>query len=317
MSADIAEASSDRNTNGRVAFLIVFVIVLLAGAYFTNQIYGNSLDGTARLIGELIGSWFILGAITWKWRRAGYTAAIVLAVAAFSVGAQNAGKLQEVWDAKVALNAMGSPKQLDEAVSQNPENKMLKLFAMANKLGEEAAAATTKLSNEIEPATLSGDTNYATASRSDLEALLRDLKTAENSATAFVPRQMALATAERENLVAYASSLNLDKGTFSSFLVGFDKSQARNAAFNSKMMAARVEFYRAYENLVAFVMGEFGHYKVANGQLIFPKQATADRYNVAADAMTVAAQRVNNLDTERKQLEQSLQDRRDQLAKVK
>jgi hypothetical protein len=318
MGADIAEASSDQNKHGRIAFLVVFVIVLLAGAYFTNQIYGNSLDGTASLIGELIGSWFILGAITWKWRRAGYTAAIVLAVAAVSVGARNAGKLQEVWDAKVALRAMGDPKQLDEAVSQNPENKTLKLFAMANKLGEGTATATTKLSNEIEPAALSKDTNYATASRSDLEALLRDLKTAETNATAFVPRQLALVTADREKIVAYASSLNLDKGTVSNFLVGLDNSRAKNTAFNSKMMVARSEFYRAYENLVAFLIGEFGSYKVAtNGQLMFPKQPTADRYNVAANAMTAAAQRVNDLDVERKQLEQSLQDRRDQLARGK
>jgi hypothetical protein len=165
MSADIAEASSDRNTHGRVAFLIVFVIVLLAEAHFADQIYDNSLEGIASLIGELLGAWFILGAITWKWRRSGYMAAIVLALAGFSVGAQNARKVQEVWDAKVALHAMASPKQLDEADSQNPENKMLKLFAMANKSGEEAAAATTKLSNEIEPATLSNDANYTTASR--------------------------------------------------------------------------------------------------------------------------------------------------------
>lgn len=318
MGAGIAEASSDQNTRGRIAFLVVLVIVLLVGAYFTNEIYGNSPGGMAELFGELIGSWFILGAITWKWRRAGYTAAIVLAVAAVSVGARNAGKLQEVWDAKVALHAIGDPKQLDERVSQNPENKMLKLLTVANKIGEGTAAATSKLSNEIEPAALSKDTNYATAGRSDLEALLRDLKTAETNATAFIPRQLALVTAEREKIVAYASSLNLDKGTVSSFLVGLDNSRVKNAAFNAKMMAARSEFYRAYENLVAFLIGEFGSYKVAaNGQLMFPKQPAADRYNVAADAMTAAAERVNDFDVERKQLEQSLQDRREQLAKGK
>ncbi|SHG09982.1 hypothetical protein [Bradyrhizobium erythrophlei] len=118
MSADILEASSDQGiTRGRIAFLVVFVMVVLVGGYFTNEIYGNSPDGIAHLFGELIGSWFILGAITWKWRRAGYTAAIVLAVAAISVGLRNAGKLQEVWDAKVALHAMADPTHLGEAVS--------------------------------------------------------------------------------------------------------------------------------------------------------------------------------------------------------
>jgi hypothetical protein len=318
MGAEIVVAPSDQNRRGRIAFLIVLAIVLLAGAYFSSQVYDNSLDGIAGLIGELIGAWFILGAITWKWRRSGYTAALVLAVAAFSVGSHKAETLQEAWDAKVALRAIGNPKQLDEAVSQNPENKTLKLFVMANKLRDETAAAATKLSNEIEPAALSKDTNYATASRSDLEALLRDLKTAETNATAFIPGVSTLVTAEREKLFAYASSLNMDNGTINSFLVGFDKTNTKVAALNSKMMVARTEFYRAYENIVAFLIGEFGSYKVAaSGQFTFPKQSTADRYNAAFNAMTAAAQRVSAVDVERKQLEQSLQDRRDQLAKGK
>jgi hypothetical protein len=318
MGVDIAEASSDQNTRGRIAFRVVLVIVLSVATYLANQIYGNSPGGIAELFGELIGAWFILGAITWKWRRAGYTAAIVLAVAAVSMVGRNAGKLQEVWDAQATLHAMGNPEQLDEAVSQSPENKMLKLFAMANKLGEGTAAAARKLSNEIEPVGLSKETNYATADRSDLEALLRDLKTAEANATAFIPRQLALIAAEREQIVAYASSLNLDKETVSSFLVGLDNSRSKGAAFSSKMMAARSGFYRAYENLVALLIEEFGSYKVTeNGQLMFPKQPTADRYNEAVNVMTAAAQRVNDLDVERKQLEQSLQDRRDQLARGK
>jgi hypothetical protein len=314
MGTGMAEASSDQNTRGRIAFRVVLVIVLSVAAYLAHEIYGNSPGGLAEIFGELIGSWLILGAITWKWRRAGYTAAIVLAVAAVAMVGGNAGKLRQVWDAQATLHAMGNPEQLDEAVSQSHENKMLKLFAMANKLGEGTAAATKKLSNEIEPAGLSKETNYATAGRSDLEALLRDLKTAETNATAFIPRQSALVAAEREQILAYASSLNLDKEPVSSFLAGFDNSRSKGAAFSSKMMAARSGFYRAYEDLVALLIEEFGSYKVANGQLTFPNQPAADRYNVAANAMTAAAQRVNDLDVERKQLEQSFQDRRDQLA---
>jgi hypothetical protein len=318
MGAEILDASSDKITRGRIAFLAVLVVVVLAGGYFANQIYGNSTDGIARLFGELIGAWFILGIITWKWRRSGYTAAIILAVAALSVGLSNAPKLQEAWDAKVALQAIGDPKHLDDAVSRNPENKMLKLFAIANQLAEGTAAATSKLSNEIEPAALSKDINFSSASRSDLEALLRDLKTAETNATNFVPRQLSLIAAERERVEAAAASLNLDKATVSNFLVGLDKTRGKNATFNSKMMVARSELYRAYQNLVGFLIGEFGSYKVAaNGQFIFPKQPTADRYTTAANAMAAAAKRVTDLDAERKQLEQSMQDRRDQLAKGK
>ena len=63
---------------------------------------------------------------------------------------------------------------------------------------------------------------------------------------------------------------------------------------------ARADFYRTYEKYVAVLVGEFGAYKVENGQFIFPFQRTADRYNVAANAMTVAAKRVAELEEERK-----------------
>ena len=44
---------------------------------------------------------------------------------------------------------------------------------------------------------------------------------------------------------------------------------------------------------------------MANGQFIFPFQRTAERYNVAANAMTAAAKRVAELEEERKTLMQS------------
>jgi len=149
--------------------LVVFIIVLSVGAYFTNQIYGNSVNGIASLIGELFGAWLILTLLTWWLRKSPYTAAVVLAVAAFSVGLSNRVKLQEVWDSKIALQAMADPTQLDKARSQNPENKMLKLFASANMITEETNVAAARLSDEIEPPALSKDINYATVTRNDLE----------------------------------------------------------------------------------------------------------------------------------------------------
>ena len=75
----------------------------------------------------------------------------------------------------------------------------------------------------------------------------------------------------------------------------------------ARLMPARAEFYRAYENYVAVLAKEFGSYKVVDGQFIFPFQRTVDRYNVAAHAMTVAARSVAEMEQERQNLKQSQQ----------
>ena len=77
----------------------------------------------------------------------------------------------------------------------------------------------------------------------------------------------------------------------------------------SRLMSARADSYRAYDDYVAFLASEFGKYKVVNGQLIFPVQRTVEHYNVAANAMTAAAKRVAELQEERKILLKSGQQR--------
>ena len=77
----------------------------------------------------------------------------------------------------------------------------------------------------------------------------------------------------------------------------------------SRLLSARGDFYRAYENYVVFLAGEFGAYKVVNGQLIFPSQRTVDRYSVAANGMTAAAKRIAELEAEKKNLIKSGQER--------
>src|SRR6266446_3054202 len=79
-------------------------------------------------------------------------------------------------------------------------------------------------------------------------------------------------------------------------------------AVTSRLLPARADYYRAYENYVAVLVREFGAYKVVNGEFIFPFQHVVDRYNVAAEAMTVAAKRVNDLEAERRSLLKSQQD---------
>jgi hypothetical protein len=230
---------------------------------------------------------------------------IVVSVGAYFVA--DLGKLQEsiaARESQTALQGITDPKQIDEALKQHPSNKFLQMIAMATKAANETNAVIEKLLNEVEPLAISKATNLGAASRSDLEALRGDLKTAEANATTFMPRYVALLKTERDNLEKYARSLHAGKDTVGRFLDNVDKRHAEAAAFASKMLLARAEFYRAYEKYVAVLAGEFGAYKVTNGQFMFPLQRTAERYNAAANAMTAAAKRVAELDEERKTLMQ-------------
>jgi hypothetical protein len=115
--------------------------------------------------------------------------------------------------------------------------------------------------------------------------------------------------AERDDVGKYAASLHLGKDASNRLLDNIDKRHAEITALTSRTSSARADFYRAYQNYVALLIGESGAYKVVNGEIIFPLQRTVDRYNVAAQAMTAAAKHVAVLDEERKSLLQSQQER--------
>lgn len=241
--------------------------------------------------------------------------AFLFLVMVFSVGAYYVGDLAKLQDSiaagerQTALQGVTDPGQIDEALRQHPENKFLQLMAMAAKAANETSAAIEKLSREIEQPAISINSNLGGASRSDLEALRRDLKTAEANATTFMPRYTALLKTERDRVEQYARSLNAGNDTSNKLLANIDKRHAEIAAFSAKMLSARADFYRAYQSYVAVLVAEFGTYKVVNGQIIFPSQRTVDRYNFAANAMTVAAKRVADLEEEKKGLLKAQQER--------
>jgi hypothetical protein len=116
-------------------------------------------------------------------------------------------------------------------------------------------AAAEELSAEIEPPTVSKASNLGAASRGDLEALRKDLKTAEANATTFMPRYIALLKTERDTVEKYALSLHAGKDTVGRFLANIDKRHAEITALTSRMLSARADFYRAYENYVAVLSG--------------------------------------------------------------
>jgi hypothetical protein len=228
---------------------------------------------------------------------------IVLSIGAYFVA--DLGKLQEIMAARegqAVLQGITDPEQIDEALRQHPSNKFLQLVAMATGAANETNAAVEKAANGVEPPAISKAVNLGAASRSELEAFRRDLKTAEANATALLPRTTALLKTERADVEKYALSLHLEKDTIARVLNHLDKRQAEIAAFMSRTSSARADYYRAYERYVGVLAAEFGAYKVVNGQFIFPFQLTVNRYNAAVEAMAAAGRRVAELDGERKGL---------------
>jgi hypothetical protein len=241
----------------------------------------------------------------------------------FAVGGYFVADLRKLQDSiaaresQAALQGITDARQIEEALQQHPSNKFLQMMAMATKAANETNAATEKLLNEVEPPAISKEIDLGAASRSDLEALRRDLKVAEANATTFMPRYVALLKTERDNVEKYALSLHVEKDAVSRVLDNFDKRHAEITPFTSSLLSARAGFYRAYETYVAVLFGEFGAYKVVDGQFIFPFQLTANRYNAAAQAMTLAAKRVAELEEERKGLLKSQQERWEQFVNGK
>jgi len=152
------------------------------------------------------------------------------------------------------------------------------------------------LSDEIEPPSLAKNIDYAKTTRAELEAYLRDLKTAEANATAAIPRYLALLKDERRRVETFMQSLQIDKGAVRDALSGIDKRHTRTADLGSKMLTARADLYRSLGNQFAILVEQFGNYKVdANGRIIFSSQQTADRYNAASSEFDTAAKRLSEL----------------------
>jgi hypothetical protein len=207
-------------------------------------------------------------------------------------------------EGQTALQGITDPKQTDEALRRRPSPNFLQLTEMATKAASETRAAAEKLSREIEPPGLSNIALNA-ADRSELEAIRGALKSAELNATTFLPRYVALFKTEHARIENYAISLHLENNTVRRFIDSVDKRHSQTIAFTSRMLSGRADYYRAYENYVAVLAGEFGLYTVKDGQFLFPFQRTVDRYNVAANGLTAAAKRVAELEEEGKALTRS------------
>ncbi len=196
-----------------------------------------------------------------------------------------------------------------KCLSNIPQIEILKMVALAKRDSVEMDIATRGLLTEAEPRDLSKQIDLGTSSRSDLEALGRDLKTAESNATTFESRYFPLVKAERDKVEHDASVLEGKTNMLAKFMAMIDEQHADMKSLISRISAARLEYYAAYEKCVALLVREFGFYKVVNGQIIFRFQPTADSYNDAAAKMAAAASRLKELDAERTTLKQPQLDR--------
>jgi hypothetical protein len=251
-----------------------------------------------------------------KWRvRLGFLSFF----AVFAVGVYFSGQLARLQEGmavrqnRTTLPAATDAKQASEAAKPRAEDKFPLLLAAANKAADETDAAIESLTNEIAPPGIwKTIAFFGAAGPRDLEALRRDVKTAEANATTFLPRYVAILKAEHDSLDQYARA-NADRSTTARFLASLDRRQAAITDFASRMLSVRADYYRAYENYVAFLAREYGAFKVDKGQFVFPLQFTYDRYNRVARAMTDAANRVGELDQEGKTL---LASQREQLTQA-
>jgi hypothetical protein len=210
-----------------------------------------------------------------------------------------------VGESQAALRDVNDLQQLDQALKQYPANRILKLVALAKEEAVGLDAAMRKFAGEAEPVSLAKPVNLATASRSDLDALRRDLKTAESNVAAVKSRTEALIKARRDELEKGARALGLENATVARFMAAVDEQHAEIATLNAKALAARAEYLGAWEKSAAVLVREFGSYKVTNGQFIFRLQPTADSYNAAAVVMAAATKRIADLEEERGTLQQA------------
>lgn len=208
-------------------------------------------------------------------------------------------------ESQTALRGVNDPEQLDKTLKQFPSNNILKLVALANEESIEIDAAAQRLLNEAEPRELSKPIDLSSSSRGDLDALRRDLEIAASNATTFEPDYVALVKAKRDKIENDARSLKIGNNTIAEFMAMIDQQDMEMMALTSKVLAARAEYYSAYEKCVALLIRDFGIYKVEDGQFVFPFQYTADSYNRAAAAMAAAVKRIAELGDERAGLRQS------------
>lgn len=288
-----------------IAVLIVLLAIIAGGAILSTLIYENSAGGIASLAGELTGAAAVVALLSIPWRKKPYAPAVVLAIAALSVGIGNSKRLvesSEMKRARAALTTVSDRTQPEQALQRDPSNSILKLTVEAYRIALETAQLTDKLSEDIEPAALAGDFDIPNADRGALESYQAALRTAERNTESAMRQYLSLLQDERSKIEQYARSLNVSEGVTRGLLAGVDGKHAVTRDVTARMMDARRDVYRATSDLVSVLIAETGNYKVdSNGQISFQNPAAVARYDTAAKAVASAVARIESVDAERQE----------------
>jgi hypothetical protein len=297
-----------------VAFFVTFAIALLVAAVMSKLIYDNSGGGIALVAGQFLGAAALFSLTTWPWRRAPRyaTATFVLAIATFSIVIGNWSNLSNglaTYQMKAALKGVADAREIEKVAEQNPSNAILQVTGIAFKAAQEALAAFEKLDEGTKPRALDQPPNYATASRAELEAYRRDLKIAEDNASSIMLRIDLILKEERGKVQNVARSLRLEERLIRDFLEGIDHRHAQGTSFNSRMMSARTELYRALGDQLSILIEQYGAFEGGHGrQIVFSNQSALEGFNIAGRAASAAAKRIAELEIEGKKLQQMRQE---------
>jgi predicted aminopeptidase len=208
-------------------------------------------------------------------------------------------------ESRTALRDVADPEQLDRALKRYPSNQFLQMIALARDDANDIDAASQTALREAEPKALPKLGDLGGSSLNDLEALRRDLKTADVNAATSSARYAALIKTKRDKMEEHIRSLKAGDDQASSFMAMIDEQHAAWMELTSKILAARADYDSAYEKCVSLLVRDFGIYTVTNGQFVFPFQSSANGFNNAAAAMAAAAKRSSEIDDERMKLKQS------------
>ena len=173
---------------------------------------------------------------TWRVRIAFLCLFAVFAAGAWFVA--DLGRLQDsvsTQESRATLQGITDSGQIEEMFRKYPSSKFLQMAAMATRAADETTAAAEKLSNEVGPPSVSKDVNFAAASRADLEALRRDLKTAQANAEAFMPRFSRAAEDRARQCEEIRALAPVNDETIAGLLENIDKRHADMTAVTSKI----------------------------------------------------------------------------------
>jgi hypothetical protein len=284
--------------------LAVGVVIM---AICSKIIYDNSASGIGHLTGEFIGGAFLLFLLRLALirRRTKYSDAAIFVIAALWVAGMNASKGLEFKEAKEALRDVSfQAKPVADVAQQHTSNKFLQFAALALSAAEEASASAKTVYDELEPPLLAKDINPTTATRTELQAYLAALRTAQANATQIVPRVRAIEAQKHEKVKALAKTTGVSDDVQSNFLVGLDEAAAKNLERLERQSASYANLYRALAANCTLLIEQYGRYQVLPDKRIqFADSTATGAYSVNSHAAEAAAKEAQRLFEEAQQMQ--------------